>query len=70
MHVYSVTSTEFILSVVWLALSDCKIEDLNINICLNATKSLVSIKINMCCDLRHSVGCFDLSTKCLNPCLR
>lgn len=43
MHVYYVTSTESILSGLWLALSDCKIEDQNINtgICLNATKSLV-----------------------------
>lgn len=41
MHVYYVTSTESILSELWLALSDSKIEDQNINICLNATKSLV-----------------------------
>lgn len=44
MHVYYGSSTDSILLVVLLALSDCKIKNLNINICLNATTSLVEIE--------------------------
>lgn len=69
MHVYYVTFTESILSELWLALSDCKIEDQNINICLNATKSLVKIKTQHVLWSTPFFGMF-WSTKCLNPCLR